>query len=249
MTSIMLQVRVVGWWRSSVPTQLGGRSRRAPSDDHQHEADLERRRDDRGEEHQPRDDLATVAPELLGASEHGGGGLAPDGREPEHGRGVRDHVEHRGRERQRERAVARVVAATPELEVAARTARGRSRLEVREPLQQVAVRAGERARRRRPARCTRRYRTPAPPAVASSGGRLATRGLPAHAPNPTRGLSYRRATIAADDLLPASSVGSRPRAGTSSIDLRRRPGGSFRHALGGRPVQRRKARVKALASA
>src|SRR5262245_2846503 len=30
-TSIMLQVRVVGWWRRSVPTQAGGCSRRAPS--------------------------------------------------------------------------------------------------------------------------------------------------------------------------------------------------------------------------
>ena len=54
-------------------------SRRAfatgPEHDRQHEADLQRRRDDGGEEHQHRDDLLPVLPEMLGASDHGGGGL------------------------------------------------------------------------------------------------------------------------------------------------------------------------------
>ena len=84
MTSIMLQVRVVGWWRSSVPTQRGGARAAGAEHDREHEADLERRRDDGGEEHQRGDELPPVVPELLGAAEHRGGRLVPDGREPEH---------------------------------------------------------------------------------------------------------------------------------------------------------------------
>ena len=76
----MLQVRrgrVVAEQRSHPAAAARGAR---PSDDHQHEADLQRRRDDGGEEHQPGDDLPTVPPELLGASEHGGRSLATDGR-------------------------------------------------------------------------------------------------------------------------------------------------------------------------
>src|SRR3989442_15701522 len=61
----------------------------------------------------------------------------------EHGHEVRDHAEHRRGERQRERPLERVLAAAPQLLVAARTARRCARDELREALQQVAVRAGD----------------------------------------------------------------------------------------------------------
>src|SRR5437016_5713383 len=68
---------------------------------------------------------------------------ASDGTQPEHGHEVRDHAEHRRGERQRERPLERVLAAAPQLLVAARTARRCARDELREALQQVAVRAGD----------------------------------------------------------------------------------------------------------
>ena len=117
-----------------------------PEHDRQHEANLQRRRDDGGEQHQHRDDLLPVLPQVLGASDHGGRGRAPDDRQAEHRNGVRDHVEHRGRERQRERPVERVLTAAPQLLVAARAARRRARRKLREPLQQIAVRAGDERR-------------------------------------------------------------------------------------------------------
>ena len=49
--------------------------------DRQHEANLQRRRDDRSQQHQHRDHLLPVLPQMLGASDHGGGGRAPDDRE------------------------------------------------------------------------------------------------------------------------------------------------------------------------
>ena len=84
---------------------------------------------------------------------------ASDRGQAEHRHGVGDDVEHRRRERQRERAVERVLAAAPELPVAARAARRRPRREVREALQQVAVRAGDQRRRLRAVGCGRRART------------------------------------------------------------------------------------------
>ena len=88
-------------------------------------------------------DVLAIAPQLQGAPEHGGEGLATYRGQAQHRHAVRDHQQHRGGERQRERAVERVLAAPPQLLVAARATRRRPWRQVRKPLQQVAVRAGE----------------------------------------------------------------------------------------------------------
>src|SRR5260370_10807042 len=79
---------------------------------------------------------------MLRAPEHGGGRVAPDDCKAEHRNRVRDHVEQRGGQRQRERAIERVLAMTPELLVASRASRRCARRNLRDPLEQVAVNAG-----------------------------------------------------------------------------------------------------------
>ena len=69
-------------------------------------------------------------PELLSTAGDRRGGLAPGNGESEHGHGVREHVEERGRGRQREGTVERVFAASLELLAAARTARRGARREL-----------------------------------------------------------------------------------------------------------------------
>ena len=118
---------------------------RAEGDD-QHQKDLQRRRDHRGEEHQAGHHLAPVAPELLGAAEHGRERLAPDHGEAEHGSGVGNRVEDRRRQGQRQGAIERVLAGAVQLVVTARAARRRSGPQRGKPLHQVAMRAGDERR-------------------------------------------------------------------------------------------------------
>src|SRR6266566_7947956 len=79
---------------------------------------------------------------MRGAAKHGGGSVAPDDCEAKHRNRVRDHIEQRGCERQRERAIERVLAMPPKLLVASRASRRRARRNLRDPLEQVAVNAG-----------------------------------------------------------------------------------------------------------
>ena len=111
--------------------------------DRQHQTDLQRRRDHSGQQHQHRDHLLPIAPQVLGASDHGSGGRAPDDRQAEHRNRVCNHVEQSGPQRQRERPIERVLAVAPQLLVAARTARRRPRREIRHPLQQVAMQTSD----------------------------------------------------------------------------------------------------------
>ena len=98
--------------------------------DRQHQANLQRRRNDCGEEHQRRDDLLVVRPQMLDAPEDGGGRVAPDDREAKHRYRVRGYVKHRSPQRQREGPVKRVLPPPPQLLVAARTTRRRAGLKL-----------------------------------------------------------------------------------------------------------------------
>ena len=115
-------------------------------DDRQHRADLQSRRDDRGEEDEDGDELVVALPELQRPAGDRGEGLPPGDGQAEHRHGVREHVEKGGRGRQRERAVERVLAAAPQLLVASRTARRGARRELGQALHEVAVGAADERR-------------------------------------------------------------------------------------------------------
>ena len=95
------------------------------------------------EKHERRHEREPVFPQVLGAAQNRGEGMASDGREAEHRDTVRDHIEQRSGERQRERPIERVFAAAPELLVAARAARRSAGRELWKALQQVTIRAGD----------------------------------------------------------------------------------------------------------
>jgi hypothetical protein len=99
-----------------------------------HQDNLEGGRDNRGEQHQHTDDLLPVVPQMRSSADHRGRGIAPDDCKAEHRHRVRDQVEQRRCQRQRERSVERVLAAPPQFFVASRTAGRRARVKLREPL-------------------------------------------------------------------------------------------------------------------
>ena len=73
----------------------------------------------------------------------GGLSVAPDDGEAKHRHRVRDDVEEDGGDRQRKCAVERILATAPQLFVASRASGRRSRFELRDALQQIAMLASE----------------------------------------------------------------------------------------------------------